>query len=71
MTYPGHATAHGVGEKLDDIDVDADGRIPEREEQIHGGDDGGCDQANDPRADRVGGYIFIVVANRGAHLEVR
>lgn len=70
LAYPSHSAAHGVGEQLNDVDVDADGGVPQGEEQVHGGDEGGGDQTDNPGADGVGRHVFVVVADGGAHLKV-
>ena len=65
------AQADGIGDELDDIGRDADGRIPERKEHIYPRADGAENQADNPRSDRVGRIVYIEVSDGRADLARR
>lgn len=63
--------ADGVGNQLDDISGDGDTGVAQREEHVDARADRAQNQADHPRADRVGRQVDIVVADRRTHLGVR
>lgn len=71
VTYTSHATSNRVREQLHDVDVDLDGGVAEREEQVDGRDNCSRSQANDPGPDGVCWHFLVVVPDCGPHFEVR
>lgn len=71
VTYTSHSASNRVREQLHNVNVDADGGIPEREEQVDGRDDRSRRQPNDPGPNGVCRHFLIVVSYCGPNFEVR
>jgi hypothetical protein len=62
--------ANGIGDQLDDIGVDGDARVAQREEHVHTRADSAQQKANDPCADGVCWNVDIVIPDNGSNLVI-